>query len=358
MRSREAFAPAAGLIVLAIGAIAWPAGETIDLDRSVIRPDGRSTARISATSINVLGGAAWLGRRPPVRVDSNETGASILEAHDGSVILRAGHRPGAVHLATPKASAILRIEGGPEDQDRDGLPDAAELLTEEDRAAFTSWFVTIAEAQATATDDAWADVHRDCAGLIRFAYKSALVRHDAAWLAKRRYLPSIGHPDVAAFHYPDLPILGDRPFRAIAGPFDPRAARDVQFTAAAGARALFEHNTSPISRDLAGARAGDLSFFSVPHGAGSRMHSMILLGARPGATHHEPAARVVYHTGDGDRGEVRLLSIDELLHHPDPSWHPVPHNSRFLGVRRLALVHHEPMQLSSLELEIENGGLR
>jgi uncharacterized protein YfaT (DUF1175 family) len=48
---------------------------------------------------------------------------------------------------------------------------------------------------------------------------------------------------------------------------------------------------------------------------------------------------------------VRLVSLDELLAHPDPSWHPVPHNPRFLGVHRFELVVHEPrMPLASQEI--------
>jgi uncharacterized protein YfaT (DUF1175 family) len=89
---------------------------------------------------------------------------------------------------------------------------------------------------------------------------------------------------VQAVRYPQLPFIGDLPFRAEAGRFDPQLSTDEQFTAAASARTLWQHNTKLISNRLEDGRAGDLLFFSVPLGNGSRMHSMILLGAHPGAS--------------------------------------------------------------------------
>jgi uncharacterized protein len=317
-------------------ALAWavPIGDALELDRTTLPADGNAIARVSAYRTNLFGARA-LGTSPEISI------APALEAmrsHDGSRILRAGHRAGTFLLTAGEARAELRLEPTTADSDEDGLPDAAELLTEEDRAAFTAWFTAIAESQARSIDDAWPKIHRDCAGLIRFAYREALKPHDASWLAKRKHLGSIAHPDVSAFHYPEVPFLEDLPFRKIAGRFDPARAPEQQFTAAASARTLWQHNTKLLSHRLEDARAGDLLFFSVPLGTGSRMHSMILLGARAGATLHEPATRAVYHTGE----EVRLVSLSELLAHPDPSWHPLPHNPRFLGVHRLELLLHEP----------------
>jgi hypothetical protein len=85
---------------------------------------------------------------------------------------------------------------------------------------------------------------------------------------------------------------------------------------------------------------------------------MIVLADRPGGSQQDAGTRVVYHTGHdasqtapedavvarsqvpGAAGEVRLVSIEELLAHPDPAWHPLPHNPRFLGVHRLAIAEH------------------
>jgi uncharacterized protein YfaT (DUF1175 family) len=53
--------------------------------------------------------------------------------------------------------------------------------------------------------------------------------------------------------------------------------------------------------------------------------------------------KLVYHTGDPERGEVRRLTLETLTRHPDWRWHPVPANPNFLGVHRfLILEDHAP----------------
>ena len=42
------------------------------------------------------------------------------------------------------------------------------------------------------------------------AFYQALKVHDGAWRARRRYLSDATAPDVAKYHYPELPLLGDR----------------------------------------------------------------------------------------------------------------------------------------------------
>lgn len=339
------------LILIAAAAAAALAGlpirQEIELDRATMPADGRSTATARVRTTSVLGLEAFdpFGRALAWDLDqAARLGVTVLRAHDGDLVFRSGTQNGELTLSLEQKKSTLRLELKPHDTDDDGFPDAAELLSREDRAAFVTWFTAIAEAQAKTIDDAWPKIHQDCAGLVRFAYKEALRAHDRAWLDKRRHLPRQGAPDVAAFHYPQVPFLGDLIFRSRGGRFDPRAPIAEQFTAAAGARALHDHNTAFISRELEDARAGDLLFFAVPQGTGSRMHTMIALGA-PDA----PADRVVYHTGlDGELGEVRLVTLEQLLEHPDMSWHPRAHNPRFLGVHRLALLVHESTVLGAL----------
>ncbi len=47
-------------------------------------------------------------------------------------------------------------------------------------------------------------------------------------------------------------------------------------------------------------------------------------------------AVVVYHTGPIGKapGEMRRVTLAELLDHPSPRWRPVAGNSNFLGVYR------------------------
>ena len=61
---------------------------------------------------------------------------------------------------------------------------------------------------------------------------------------------------------------------------------------------------------------------------------MIYLGrsqVEPGSEQY-----VVYHTGpDGNSpGQIKRLSMAELLDYPDPRWRPVASNPAFLGVYR------------------------
>lgn len=341
---------------LAGAALLWPGAPVLVLDRTVLPADGRATARAHLERPS-LAGLRWPLREAAIAVE----GAASLRAADGTQVIRAGTRPGVVVVsADPGLRAELTLRADPRDTDQDGLPDAAELLSAEDRAAFSAWFTTLAEGQATRIDDAWAPIHQDCAGLVRFAFREALKTHDHAWLERRRYLATLSAPDVAAFRYPDLPFIGDRPFRDSGGAFrdpdsgtgfDPRAPLDGTFTAAATARTLWQRNSTLISRDVADARPGDLLFFAVPHAPGSGLHTMIALGARPGAGPDDRVTRVVYHTGgDGEhgRGEVRVVSLADLARHPDAGWHPVAHNARFLGVHRLNHLHHEARALADL----------
>lgn len=334
----------------ALGLAKAPVRTQLRLDRSALTADGRSTARARVVALSALGLPAWGGAHPKVELGprAERLGLWSATAPDGSLVIRSGNKSGEVLVRAGARSASLAIHPSLADRDRDGLPDAAELLTEADRAAFVRWFTTIAEAQATQLDDGFAKVHQDCAGLIRFSAREALKHHDQAWLAKRRYLPAIAHPDTS-LHYPELPVIGARLFRARGGAFAPEEPIEAQFTAAASARALWEHNSQRVSKDIRAARAGDLLFFSVPFGTGSRMHSMIVLGSSAGATHQSPGARVVYHNG-ADPGEVRLVSIDALLQHPDADWHPLPHNPRFLGVHRLNLMVYENARPGALTL--------
>ena len=70
------------------------------------------------------------------------------------------------------------------DSDNDGIPDAAELSSFRDRENFRHAFTGIAEMQFYRISDEWNKEQRDCAGLVRFAWREALRRHDRAWFQK------------------------------------------------------------------------------------------------------------------------------------------------------------------------------
>ena len=70
------------------------------------------------------------------------------------------------------------------DSDHDGIPDGAELSSSTDRENFRGWFTAIAEMQFYEMSGAWNAEQRDCAGLVRFAWREALRRHDNEWFGR------------------------------------------------------------------------------------------------------------------------------------------------------------------------------
>ena len=221
----------------------------------------------------------------------------------------------------------------------DGTPDFLRLHAAEDRAAFRRWFTLLAESQYYKQDPLSAEIG-DCAALLRFSYRESLRQHDSAWTASVE-LPRTPLPgEVRQYHYPYTP-LGAALFRVNAGDFSEADLRNGAFADFADAKTLRIYNTHWIARDLALAKAGDLLFFrqygrQPERSSGHDMpfHAMIFLGRsqmEPG-----PERFVVYHTGpEGKwRGEVRRLSVSELMNYPDARWRPVASNPAFLGVYR------------------------
>jgi uncharacterized protein len=204
------------------------------------------------------------------------------------------------------------------DRDGDGYPDGAQLVSTEDRDAFRGWFVSIALRQATDPCPCWDAAQRDCAGLVRFAFREALKRHDAAWRARLGAMPGAPARDVRRYAYPDVPVLGDHVFRVRGGAF--RGLED--FDVAPTADRLVAGSLVRRSADEPW-ESGDLLYFT---DRTLRLnHLMILAGDR-----------VVYHTGASGQGggEVRVVTLDELRRHPDSQWHPDASNPAFAGVFR------------------------
>jgi len=220
----------------------------------------------------------------------------------------------------------------PSDTYDDGTPNFLRLHTAQDRQAFRAWFTSIAEAQAD-QPRLPAEID-DCAALLRFAYREALHAHDEVWLSSHSVESPL--PSIRQYVYPETP-LGANLFRVRPGPFSPEDLKNGSFAQFADAETLMERNTYRIGRDLRLARPGDLIFYrqldqdspyDVPGAPRnhSPFHSMIVCGENG----------VVYHTGPihHGKGEMRRLSVTDLLHHPDARWRPLPENTNFLGVYR------------------------
>lgn len=225
-----------------------------------------------------------------------------------------------------------------DDSDSDGIPDAAELRAFGDRESFRKWFTTIAEAQFYDASKEWNEGQRDCAGLVRFAWREALRAHDRAWLLRMGEAYDPVAPDVRAYTLERSPV-GERLFRTAAGSFKESDLSDGTFSEFADARTLREFNSRFVSRDPRQAEAGDLLFFRQPSAQKYPYHVMIFLGRA--RTDDEGAADwVVYHTGasPGDAGEVRKVRLSVLAQHPDRRWRPVAANKNFLGFYRLKII--------------------
>jgi uncharacterized protein YfaT (DUF1175 family)/photosystem II stability/assembly factor-like uncharacterized protein len=254
---------------------------------------GTGLKDMSAGMGGQLGAAKPLGHAPQFRKVSDSDGGGI-------VVRNCGARPGfrslrpAIYEVSPPAV----------------LSDLA------DQAAFIRWFTFLAEIQYfTPAKDRPREIS-DCSALLRYAYREALRNHNQAWSSEQHFpllpaLPSIKNPqrDPNVFLTP----TGYRQF--------------------ANAQTLQRLNSFFISRNIARAQPGDLLFYR-RETAHITYHSMIYAGASQ--VNHDNEIYVVYHTGpEGtSNGEIRRLTLNQLLHFPDPQWQPITANPSFLGVYR------------------------
>ncbi|MEO7971534.1 MAG: DUF1175 family protein [bacterium] len=224
------------------------------------------------------------------------------------------------------------------DSDNDGLPDAAELQSFMDRQNFRQWFTLIAEGQFYHLNDQWNAEQRDCAGLVRFAWREALRRHDRAWFQKMGPGYQAIAPDVGRYTLEQGP-LAEKLFRASFGAYKDGDVSNGAFSDFADARTLKNFNVKFISRDRHNAEPGDLLFFYQPWVQKFPYHVMIFLGSAK-LSHEQARDWVVYHTGASptDEGTVKKVELAVLDHHPNRRWRPLESNSNFLGFYRLKIL--------------------
>ncbi len=268
-------------------------------------------------------------------------GATVesLRRTDGRWVarIRAGVLPGRVRFdvafpgsraAAAEADAVLDTA----DSLEDGTPDCLRLDREQDRQAFRRWFTWLAEAQYFQAPAARpAEIH-DCAALIRYAYRESLRGHPSGWAAEARVPVVPPFDPVAKYQYPHTP-LGAALFRVRPGAFRASDLADGAFAQFADAKTLWRSNCHFVSRELSAAQPGDLLFFR-RQGGEETFHSMIYIGQS--RIRSDGKGYVVYHTGpDGDDpGEMRRLTVNDLMRFPKSEWRPLASNASFLGVYR------------------------
>lgn len=250
--------------------------------------------------------------------------------------------------ACGRSSLTARAERTPpakltwEDSNHDGIPDRVKLRSYNDRESFRRWFTAIAELQFYHESDAWKPEQRDCAGLIRFAWREALRQHDRAWFRKMGAVYQPVAPDVRAYNLERGP-LGEKLFRTRGGRFKETDLTDGGFSEFADGRTLKEFNSDFISRDPRQAQPGDLLFFYQPWVQKFPYHVMVFLGKPSQAEEggdEQGADWVVYHTGSspGGEGKVKKVRLSTLDEHPNPRWRPLLSNRNFLGFYRLKIL--------------------
>jgi len=204
---------------------------------------------------------------------------------------------------------------------------SSHLLTDPaDRDAFRRWFTFLSESLFFRDTAALPRDVGDCAGLVRFAYREALRKHDGRWAA------DLGLPEV-----PPIPTVRQYNF-----PFTP--TKSLLFRISPGAwaefadaRTLMQLNARRVSAGMGRAQPGDILFY-YHVGQESPYHLMVYLA--DSMLEKKAGPFVVYHTGpiDGKPGEVRRPALAELMKHSEPRWRPVEGNPSFRGVYRWNLI--------------------
>ncbi len=245
----------------------------------------------------------------------------------------AAHKPIPAPIPGNKASDAVSL-----DSDNDGIPDPAELQSYSDRENFRRWFTLIAEGQFYRQSLDWNHEQRDCSGLVRFAWREALRRHDRSWFQKMGPGYEAVASDVGRYSLETGP-LGEKLFRTNFGSYKEGDLSSGSFSEFADARSLKSFNTKFVSRDRVQARPGDLLFFYQPWVQKFPYHVMIFLGDSK-LSNERSKDWVVYHTGASptDDGTVKKVELSVLDQHPNRRWRPVESNSNFLGFYRLKIL--------------------
>jgi len=252
------------------------------------------------------------------------------------ILLNSGCNRSSEASLAPKKQP--RAETKLNDSDRDGIPDGAELASASDKQHFRQWFTGIAEMQFYEMSKSWNVEQQDCSGLVRFAWRESLRRHDHEWFSRMGPGYEAMAPDVNAYDL-ENGLLRERLFRTDDGVFKSGDIADGSFSDFADARTLKSFNSFFVSRDRREAKPGDLLFYYQPWVQKYPYHVMIFLGQ---AREADEGANdwVVYHTGASpiDTGAVKKVRLAVLDHHPDPRWRPIETNKNFLGFYRLKIL--------------------
>jgi uncharacterized protein len=311
-----------------------PASFVWQLSTATIPADGFTSAELTIRSSN---GHDLRGLHVEVETPHRAAVESLsVESGVATAWLRSGVLPGETDIRVTGpgfAPQHITLRTTPDSGDAvgDGTPDFLRLHDPADRLAFRRWFTLLAESQYYRSNSLPPEID-DCAALLRFAYREALREHDAAWAHGVVLAAPASAGDIQQYQYPYTPLTAAL-FRIRGGSFSKGDLENGAFAQFADVETLWRHNTFSVGRSLARARPGDLLFFRQDAGR-MPFHAMIFLGHSQVEASSEQF--VVYHTGPSGPlpGEIRRLSIAQLLNYPDARWRPVTSNPGFLGIYR------------------------
>lgn len=212
-----------------------------------------------------------------------------------------------------------------EDLNKNSYLDLLEL-NKDDSKSFTFWFTNII-INIFNGDMKIPNSYSDCAGLIRYAYKESLKKHDQAWIKNNGYKGYI-FQDVNKYNYPNIPFIGTDIFL-----IGSNIHSKNNYSNFASARYLLEFNMNYLGKNSINAKTGDILAFFHPNDIEFPYHLMVFIEVNS-------KKYVIYHTGpisENNPGELRLTKIEDLKF-ADPTWIADKDNKKFLGFYRFKIL--------------------
>jgi uncharacterized protein YfaT (DUF1175 family)/uncharacterized protein YfaP (DUF2135 family) len=244
------------------------------------------------------------------------------------IVIQGNNRPAKIYVPGQDAERDMPAEvkeyirqGEPkrEGEGGDGGEETGYLLPP-DENALRHAVTRLALLQARRISPLWEEKQRDCAGLVRFAYRTALQERSPKREARLGLPAGLNLPALSSRSrqlFSRLPALWQSGFQADGRP---------RYSHFADAETLVGYNFRKKSDRLEDARSGDLLVYQKPLENSEPYHLMMFVEGRP-----ENLA--VYHNGArGEDAQVRIVRASELMDSPDPVWLPRPDNPHFLGV--------------------------
>lgn len=244
------------------------------------------------------------------------------------IVIQGNNRPAKIYVPGQDADMPAEVKeyirlGEPKREgegEEEGESEETSYLLPPDENALRLAVTRLALLQARRISPLWEEKQRDCAGLVRFAYRTALQERSGKRQAR------LGIPARL-----NLPVVSERSRQLLSrfpGLWQTGLLADgrPRYSHFADAETLVGYNFRRKAGRLEDARSGDLLVYQKPLDHSEPYHLMLFVEGRPDNL-------AVYHNGArGADAQVRVVRAAELMESPDPLWLPRPDNPHFLGV--------------------------